>query len=199
MSAILSLDLGVKTTVHRSDKKTTTFGIMDDAPPLEKIEEKRVDMTKPVGPIMGRGMLWGREKRKEEPLKSPEGPGAKRARMMVSGLSETKTMAKKDSADVINEFVDNIPDDGDEIRGMARVNRLFLEIRTMVRKHQVEEKNNKFTRFSFPPKLGPKTVVSDDLQLLTWKYIFGNAQNSRKHNIQDVKIMKSLFPFVSTR
>ena len=94
----MSLDLGVKTTVHRSDKKTTTFDIMDDAPPLEKLEEKRVDMTKPRGPIMGRGMLWGREKRKEEPLKNSEGPAAKRARMMVSGLSEAKTMAKKSNA-----------------------------------------------------------------------------------------------------
>ena len=137
-------------------------------------------MTKLMGPIMGKGMLWAREKKKEEPLKSSDGPA-------------------KSSAEVVNEFVDNIPDDGDEIRGMARVNRLFLETRTMVRKHQVEEKNNKFTRFSFPPKLGPKTVVSDDLQLLTWKYIFGNAQKSRKHNIQDVKIMKSLFTFMSTR
>lgn len=139
MSAILSLDFEVKTTVHRSDKKTTTFDIMDDAPPLEKIEEKRVNMTKPVGPIMGGRMLWGREKRKEEPLKNSEGPAAKRARMMVSGLSEAKIIAKKNSADVINEFVDNIPDDGDEIRGMARINRLLLEIRGLVRKHQVEK------------------------------------------------------------
>ena len=137
-------------------------------------------MTKLMGPIMGKGMLWAREKKKEEPLKSSDGPA-------------------KSSAEVVNKFVGNDPDDGDEIRGMARVNRLFLEIRTMVRKHQVEEKNNKFTRFSFPPKLGLKTIVSDGLQLLTWKYIFGNAQKSRKHNIQDVKIMKSLFPFVSTR
>ena len=98
MSAILSLDLGVKIAVHRFDKKTTTFDIMDDPPPSEKIEEKRVDMTKPVGPIMGRGMLWGREKRKEEPLKNSEGPAAKRARMMVSRLSEAKTMAKKNSS-----------------------------------------------------------------------------------------------------
>ena len=111
---------------------------MDDAPPLEKLEKKRVDMTKPVGPIMGRGMLWGREKRKEEPSGSSEGPVAKRARMMESGLSEAKAVAKKDSANVINEFVDNIPDDGDEIRGMARVSRLLLEIRALVRKHQVD-------------------------------------------------------------
>ena len=112
---------------------------MDDAPPLEKLEEKRVDMTKPMGPIMGRGMLWSREKRKEEPLKSSEGPATKRARIMTSGLSEVKTTAKKNSADVINEFVDNIPDDGDEIRGAARINRLLLEIRALVRKHQVEK------------------------------------------------------------
>ena len=138
MSAILSLDLGVKTTVHYFDKKTTTLDIMDDAPPLEKLEEKRVDMTKLVVPIMGRGMLRSREKKKEEPSKSSEGPAAKRARMMVNGLSEAKTIAKKNSADVINEFVDNIPDDGDEIHGVARVNRLVLEIRALVRKHQVE-------------------------------------------------------------
>ena len=137
-------------------------------------------MTKLMGPIMGKGMLWAREKKKEEPLKSSDGPA-------------------KSSAEVVNKFVGNDPDDGDETRGMARVNRLFLEIRTMVRKHQVEEKNNKFTRFSFPPKLGPKTVTSGDLQLLIWKYTFGNAQKSRKHNVQNVKIMKSLFPFVSTR
>ena len=137
-------------------------------------------MTKLMGPIMGKGMLWAREKKKEEPLKSSDGPA-------------------KSSAEVVNKFVGNDPDDGDEIRGMARVNRLFLEIRTMVRKHQVEEKNNKFTRFSFPPKLGPKTVTSGGLQLLIWKYIFGNAQKSRKHNVQNVKIMKSLFPFVSTK
>ena len=137
-------------------------------------------MTKLMGPIMGKGMLWAREKKKEEPLKSSDGPA-------------------KSSAEVVNKFVGNDPDDGDEIRGMARVNGLFLEIRTMVRKHQVEEKNNKFTRFSFPPKLGPKTVTSGGLQLLIWKYIFGNAQKSRKHNVQNVKIMKSLFPFVSTR
>ena len=137
-------------------------------------------MTKLRGPIMGKGMLWAREKKKEEPLKSSDGPA-------------------KSSAEVVNKFVGNDPDDGDEIRGMARVNGLFLEIRTMVRKHQVEEKNNKFTRFSFPPKLGPKTVTSGGLQLLIWKYIFGNAQKSRKHNVQNVKIMKSLFPFVSTR
>ena len=137
-------------------------------------------MTKLMGPIMGKGMLWAREKKKEEPLKSSDGPA-------------------KSSAEVVNKFVGNDPDDGDEIRGMARVNRLFLEIRTMVRKHQVEEKNNKFTRFSFPPKLGPKTVASGGLQLLIWKYIFGNAQKPRKHNVQNVKIMKSLFPFVSTR
>ena len=112
---------------------------MDDAPPLEKLEEKRVDMAKPKGPVMGRGMLWGREKRKEEPLRSSEGPATKRARMMTSGLSEVKTTAKKNSADVINEFVDNIPDDGDEIRGAARINRLLLEIRALVRKHQVEK------------------------------------------------------------
>ena len=156
MSAILSLDLGVKIAVHRFDKKTTTFDIMDDPPPSEKIEEKRVDMTKPVGPIMGRGMLWGREKRKEEPLKNSEGPAAKRARMMVSGLSEAKTMAKKNSADVINEFVDNIPDDGDEIRGVARVNRLLLEIRTMVGKHQVEEKINKLYQTFFSSQTRPQ-------------------------------------------
>ena len=137
-------------------------------------------MTKLIGPIMGKRMLWAREKKKEEPLKSSDGPA-------------------KSSAEVVNKFVGNDPDDGDEIRGMARVNRLFLEIRTMVRKHQVEEKNNKFTRFSFPPKLGPKTVTSGGLQLLIWKYIFGNTQKSRKHNVQNVKIMKSLFPFVSTR
>ena len=137
-------------------------------------------MTKLMGPIMGKGMLWAREKKKEEPLKSSDGPA-------------------KSSAEVVNKFVGNDPDDGDEIRGMARVNGLFLEIRTMVRKHQVEEKNNKFTRFSFPPKLGPKTVTSGGLQLLIWKYIFGNTQKSRKHNVQNVKIMKSLFPFVSTR
>ena len=137
-------------------------------------------MTKLMGPIMGKGMLWAREKKKEEPLKSSDGPA-------------------KSSAEVVNKFVGNDPEDGDEILGMARVNRLFLEIRTMVRKHQVEEKNNKFTRFSFPPKLGPKTVASGGLQLLIWKYIFGNAQKSRKHNVQNVKIMKSLFPFVSTR
>ena len=137
-------------------------------------------MTKLMGPIMGKGMLWAREKKKEEPLKSSDGPA-------------------KSSAEVVNKFVGNDPDDGDEIRGVARVNGLFLEIRTMVRKHQVEEKNNKFTRFSFPPKLGPKTVTSCGLQLLIWKYIFGNAQKSRKHNVQNVKIMKSLFPFVSTR
>ena len=137
-------------------------------------------MTKLMGPIMGKGMLWAREKKKEEPLKSSDGPA-------------------KSSAEVVNKFVGNDPDDGDEIRGMARVNRLFLEIRTMVRKHQVEEKNNKFTRFSFPPKLGPKTVTSGGLQLLIWKYIFGNTQKSRKHNVQNVKIMKSLFPFVTTK
>ena len=77
----------------------------------------------------------------EEPLKSSDGPA-------------------KSSAEVVNKFVGNDPEDGDEIHGMARVNKLFLEMRAMVRKHQVEEKNNKFTRFSFPPKLGPKTVAS---------------------------------------
>ena len=139
---------------------------MDDAPPLEKIEEKRVDMTKPVGPIMGRGMLWGREKRKEEPLKSSEGPAAKRARMMESGLSEAKTVAKKNSADVINEFIDNIPDDGDEIQGTARVNRLLLEIRALVRKHQVEKRLMRNTGFSFPSKFGLKTIVSKGLRTM---------------------------------
>ena len=103
-------------------------------------------MTKLMGPIMGKGMLWAREKKKEEPLKSSDGPA-------------------KSSAEVVNKFVGNDLDDGDEIRGMARVNGLFLEIRTMVRKHQVEEKNNKFTRFSFPPKLGPKTVASGGFSL----------------------------------
>ena len=152
----MSLDLGVKIAVHRFDKKTTTFDIMDDPPPSEKIEEKRVDMTKPVGPIMGRRMLWGREKRKEEALKSSEGPATKRARMMTSGLSEVKTTAKKNSADVINEFVDNIPDDGDEIRGAARINRLLLEIRALVRKHQVEKRLISFTRFTFLPNSGSK-------------------------------------------
>ena len=156
MSAILSLDLGVKIAVHRFDKKTTTFDIMDDPPPSEKIEEKRVDMTKPVGPIMGRRMLWGREKRKEEPLKNSEGPAAKRARMMVSGLSEAKTMAKKNSADVINEFVDNIPDDGDEIRGVARINRLLLEIRALIRKHQVEKGLTSLPDFLFLPNSAQK-------------------------------------------
>ena len=152
----MSLDLGVKTTVHCSDKKTTTFDIMDDAPPLEKLEEKRVNMAKPKGPVMGRGMLWGREKRKEEPLESSEGPATKRARMTTSGLSEVKTTAKKNSADVINEFVDNIPDDGDEIRGAARINRLLLEIRALVRKHQVEKRLISFTRFTFLPNSGSK-------------------------------------------
>ena len=137
-------------------------------------------MTKLMGPIMGKGMLWAREKKKEEPPKSSDGPA-------------------KSSAEVVNKFVGNDPDDGAGIRGMARVNRLFLEIRTMVRKHQVDEKNNKFTRFPFPPKLGPKTVISGGLRLLIRKYIFGNAQKSRKHNVQNVKIMKSLFPVVSTR
>ena len=139
MSAILKLDLIAKTTVHLLDKKTIRFDVMDDVPPLEKLEEKRVDMAKPKGPVMGRGMLWSREKRKEEPLKSSESPATKRARIMTSGLSEVKTTAKKNSADVINEFVDNIPDDGDEIRGAARINRLLLEIRALVRKHQVEK------------------------------------------------------------
>ena len=139
MSAILKLDLIAKTTVHLLDKKTIRFDVMDDVPPLEKLEEKRVDMAKPKGPVMGRGMLWSREKRKEEPLKSSEGPATKRARTMTSELSEVKTTAKKNSADVINEFVDNIPDDGDEIRGAARINRLLLEIRALVRKHQVEK------------------------------------------------------------
>ena len=134
----MSLDLGAKTTVHCSENKTTTFDIMDDTSPLENLEKKQDNMTKPVKPIMGRGMLWGREKRKEELSGRPEGPVTKRARMMESGLSEAKAIAKKDSADVINEFVDNIPDDGDEIRGMARVNRLLLEIRALVRKHQVD-------------------------------------------------------------
>ena len=199
MSAILSLDLGVKTTVHCSDKKTTTFGIMDDAPPLEKIEEKRVDMTKPVGPIMGRGMLWGREKRKEEPLKNSEGPAAKRARMMVSGLSEAKTMAKKDSADVINEFVDNIPDDGDEIRGVARISGLLLEIRALVRKHQVEKFS--FTRVSFPSKLGLKTIVSKDSRTITRLEIYLSMHRNPGNMTfkMSIKLMKSLFAFISTR
>ena len=76
--------------------------------------------------------------------------------MMTSGLSEVKTTAKKNSADVINEFVDNIPDDGDEIRGAARINRLLLEIRALVRKHQVEKRLISFTRFTFLPNLGSK-------------------------------------------
>ena len=157
---------------------------MDDAPPLEKIEEKRVDSTKPVKPIMGRGMLWGREKRKEKPSKSSEGPAVKRARKMESGLSEAKTIGKKESADVINEFVDNIPDDGDEIRGVARINRLLLEIRALVRKHQVEKglfyqiffffqtrpQNNRFQEFKNNYPLGN---------------IFDNAQKSEGHDIQD--------------
>ena len=182
MSAILSLDLGVKTTVHCSDKKTTTFDIMDDAPPLEKIEEKRVDTTKPVGPIMGRGMLWGREKRKEEPSKSSEGPVAKRAKMMKSVLSEAKTVAKKNSADVINEFIDNIPDDGDEIQGTARVNRLLLEIRALVRKHQVEKRLMRNTGFSFPSKFGLKTIVSKGFKNNgPLGNIFAGAQKSREN------------------
>ena len=129
----MKLDLIAKTTVHLFDKKTIRFDVMDDVPPLEKLEEKWVNMAKPKGPVMGRGMLWGREKRKEEPLKSSEGPATKKARIMTSGLSEVKTAAK------VNEFVDNIPDDGDEIRGAARINRLLLEIRALVRKHQVEK------------------------------------------------------------
>ena len=171
MSAILSLDLGVKIAVHRFDKKTTTFDIMDDPPPSEKIEEKRVDMTKPVGPIMGRGMLWGREKRKEEPLKNSEGPAVKRARMMVSGLSKAKTMAKKNSADVINEFVDSIPDDGDEIRDVARINRLLLEIRALIRKHQVEKGLTSLPDFLFLPNSAQKQSFPSDQELPAWKYI----------------------------
>ena len=94
-------------------------------------------MTKLMGPIMGKGMLWAREKKKEEPLKSSDGPA-------------------KSSAEVVNKFVGNDPDDGDEIRGMARVNGLFLEIRTMVRKHQVEEKINKFYQIFFSSQTRPQ-------------------------------------------
>ena len=94
-------------------------------------------MTKLMGPIMGKGMLWAREKKKEEPLKSSDGPA-------------------KSSAEVVNKFVGNDPDDGDEIRGMARVNGLFLEIRTMVRKHQVEEKINKLYQTFFSSQTRPQ-------------------------------------------
>ena len=148
---------------------------MDDTSPLENLEKKQDNMTKPVKPIMGRGMLWGREKRKEELSGRPEGPVTKRARMMKSGLSEAKAIAKKDSADLINEFVDNIPDDGDEIRGVARVNRLLLEIRALVRKHQVEKGLISFTGFSFPSKLGLKTIVSKGLRNCPLGNIFVSA------------------------
>ena len=110
-------------------------------------------MTKLMGPIMGKGMLWAREKKKEEPLKSSDGPA-------------------KSSAEVVNKFVGNDPEDGDEIHGMARVNKLFLEMRAMVRKHQVEEKNNKFTRFSFLPNSAPKQSlpVVSHLEIYIWQY-----------------------------
>ena len=154
-----------------SDKKTTTFDIMDDAPPLEKLKEKRVNATKPVGPIMGRGMLWGREKKKEKPLKSSESPAAKRARIMTSELSVAKIIAKKKSADLINEFVDNIPDDGDEIRGAARINRLLLEIRALVRKHQVENSQVFPDLLFLPYSASKQSFPRVQEQLPAWKYI----------------------------
>ena len=175
-----------------SDKKTTTFDIMDDTPPLEKLEGKQVDTTKPVGPIMGRGMLWSREKRKEKPLKNSEGPAAKRARTMTSGLSEAKIMAKKNSADVINEFVDNIPDDGDEIHGVARINRLLLEIRALIRKHQVEKGLTSLPDFLFLPNSAQSNRF-EVIKNYPLGNIFVNAQKSREYDIQDNSYCLLLF------
>ena len=81
---------------------------------------------------------------------------------MTSELSEVKTTAKKNSADVINEFVDNIPDDGDEIRGAARINRLLLEIRALIRKHQVEKGLTSLPDFLFLPNSAQKQSFPSD-------------------------------------
>ena len=185
----LEFRLGSEDYCAHSDKKTTTFDIMDDAPPLEKLKEKRVNATKPVGPIMGRGMLW----------KSSESPVAKRARIMTSELNVAKIIAKKKSADLINEFVDNIPDDGDEIRGAARINRLLLEIRALVRKHQVENRLVKFFQIYFSSHTRPQ---NSRFQGFKNNCPLGNilsVHRNPRNIIFKMSTKKSLLTFISTR
>ena len=146
---------------------------MDEAGALEKLDAAWLALKTPVTPIMGGTMLWRREvKRREEPLKENnelpekdvpvlvaetmpiEGFGtivSTRTTLMVRGIDEAKIVARKTASDIVNGFIDDIPDNGDELRSAIRINALLKEMGTLIRKHQVEQ----FTRLAhltFTPK-----------------------------------------------
>ena len=131
---------------------------------MEKLDAAWLDLKSPVTPVMGGVLLWNHElRRKKESLKEKsemsdkslpvlvaettpiEGFGtivSTRTTVMAEGLAEAKIIAKKTSADIVDGFFDNIPNDGDEMRSAIRMNSLLKEMGALIRRHQVEKTNS---------------------------------------------------------